>query len=111
MSLVAVAGRRNLMLSWSPPEPHLRNGDISSYVVTCSSPSSSSPDFSDTIPDTQVMATGLTPNTMYSCSVLATNSVGSGPSATVDASTLEDGRSERERERGMMGAKYNEREK
>ena len=84
------------MLSWSPPEPRLRNGDISSYTVTCSSPSSSSPDFSDTIPDTQVMATGLTPNTMYSCSVLATNSVGSGPSATVDASTLEDGRSARE---------------
>ncbi|CAI8048070.1 Receptor-type tyrosine-protein phosphatase S [Geodia barretti] len=90
VNLMAVAGRRNLMLSWSPPEPRLRNGDISSYTVTCFSPSSSSPDFSDTIPDTQVMATGLTPNTMYSCSVLATNSVGSGPSATVDASTLED---------------------
>jgi hypothetical protein len=88
MNFIAVAGRRNLALSWSPPEPRLRNGDISSYTVSCSSPSSSTPD--NTTGDTQVVATGLTPNTMYSCSVLATNSAGSGPLATVDASTLED---------------------
>ena len=105
MNFIAVAGRRNLALSWSPPEPRLRNGDISSYTVSCSSPSSSTPD--NTTGDTKVVATGLTPNTMYSCSVLATNSAGSGPLATVDASTLEDGRS-----RGRtQGAKFNEREK
>ena len=91
--LEAAPSSTSLQLSWSPPKPPLRNGEITSYTISCSSSSSSSPS-TDTTSDTEYTVTGLSPNTEYTCSVRATNSAGTGPPETVTETTLEDGRCE-----------------
>ena len=92
VGLEAVPSSTGLQLSWSPPEPQLRNGEITSYTISCSSSSSST----DTTSITEYIVTGLSPNTEYTCSVRATNSAGTGPPETVTATTLETGRCERD---------------
>ena len=106
VGLEAVPSSTSLQLSWSPPEPQLRNGEITSYTISCSSSSSSSPS-TDTTSVREYTVTGLSPNTEYTCSVRATNSAGTGPPETVTATTLEDGRCERGqggRERDIGGS-------
>ena len=84
----ARAGEREIVFSWSLPPVVERNGVITNYTLTCSpSPSSlpQSPTQSGTL-----TVTGFSPNTLYSCSVAADNSRGSGPPAITSFTTLED---------------------
>ena len=72
--------------TWSPPEVILRNGEITTYTVTCISGGSQ-----------KVLATvegsgtheveGFSPSTDYNCTVVATNSAGNGPHASISFTT------------------------
>ena len=84
----AVAVERQVVFSWLPPLITHRNGIITDYTLSCSPSPSSLPltlssSGSLTVPE-------FNPNTQYSCSVLATNSQGSGPLANTSFTTLED---------------------
>ena len=82
-----VAGQRQVEFSWSPPPVTQRNGVITSYTLSCSpSPSSLPLSPSQSGP---LNVTGFSPNTPYSCSVVATNSRGSGPPATTETFTTQ----------------------
>ena len=83
-----VTGQRQVEFSWSPPPVTQRNGVITSYTLSCSPSPSSLPLFpSQSGP---LIVTGFSPNTLYSCSVVATNSQGSGPPATTTFTTQQD---------------------
>ena len=82
----AVAGQRQVNFSWSPPPVTQRNGVITSYILSCSpSPSSlpQSPSQSGTL-----TVAGFSPDTSYTCSLVASNSQGSGPAANTSFTTL-----------------------
>ena len=84
----ADVGERQVVFSWSPPPVAQRNGVITSYTLSCSpSPSSlpQSPSQSGSL-----TVTGFSPDTSYSCSVVATNSQGSGPPANITFTTQQD---------------------
>ena len=83
-----VAGQRQVIFSWSPPAVTQRNGVITSYTLSCS-PSPSSLPLSPS-QSGQLNVTGFSPNTPYSCSVVATNSQGSGPPETRNLTTQQD---------------------
>ena len=84
----AVAGQRQVNFSWSPPPVTQRNGVITSYTLSCSpSPSSLPQSPSQSGPLT---VAGFSPDTSYTCSVVANNSQGSGPAASISFTTLED---------------------
>ena len=85
---VATAGERQVNFSWSPPPVALRNGVITNYTLSCS-PSPSSLPQSPSQPGSLTVA-GFSPDTSYSCSVVASNSQGSGPTANTFFRTLED---------------------
>ena len=85
---VAVAGKRQVVFSWSPPPPNQQNGVITNYTLSCSpSPSSlpQSPSQSGSL-----SVTGFSPNTPYSFSLVATNSQGSGSPVAISFSTQQD---------------------
>ena len=84
----AVAGQRQVNFSWSPPRVALRNGVITSYTLSCSpSPSSLPQSPSQSGPLT---VAGFSPDTSYSCSVVANNGLGSGPPASTTFTTQQD---------------------
>ena len=85
---VAAAGERQVNFSWSPPPVALRNGVITSYTLSCS-PSPSTLPQSPSQPD-PLTVTGFSPDTSYSCSVVASNSQGSGPPASISFTTQQD---------------------
>ena len=85
---VAAPGERQVTFSWSPPPVALRNGVITSYTLSCS-PSPSSLPQSPSQPDPLTVA-GFSPDTSYSCSVVASNSRGSGPPANISFTTQQD---------------------
>ena len=85
---VAAAGERQVNFSWSPPPVALRNGVITSYTLSCS-PSPSSLPQSPSQPGTLTVA-GFSPDTSYSCSVVASNSQGFGPPANTSFTTQQD---------------------
>ena len=82
----------SLTLSWEPPSLAHQTGAILNYTLTCIPPAESG------LPPLISMFTtagahtlnGLTPATLYSCAVFATNIYGNGLPATVSAMT-EDG--------------------
>ena len=78
---------RNLSLTWNLPNPAERNGMITGYTVQCVS-ATGSPYNGETLEE-QLTATGLRPNTIYNCSVYASNAQGNGPSAYQLVNTLE----------------------
>ena len=81
-------GERQVVFSWSPPPVTQRNGVITSYTLSCSpSPSSLPQSPSHSGPLT---VTGFSPDIAYSCSVVATNSRGSGPPANVTFTMQQD---------------------
>ena len=81
-------GQRQVNFSWSPPPVTQRNGIITSYTLSCSpSPSSLPQSPSQAGPLT---VAGFSPDSFYSCSVVATNSQGSGPPANITFITLQD---------------------
>ena len=84
----AVAGQRQVNFSWSPPPVTQRNGLITSYTLFCSpSPSSLPQSASHSGPLT---VAGFSPDTSYSCLVVANNGLGSGPPAHTNFTTLQD---------------------
>ena len=85
---VASAGERQVNFSWSPPPVALRNGVITSYTLSCS-PSPSSLLQSPSQPGPLTVA-GFSPDTSYSCSVVASNSRGSGSPANTSFTTRQD---------------------
>ena len=85
---VAAAGERQVTFSWSPPPVALRTGVITSYTLSCS-PSPSSLPQSPSQPDPLTVAS-FSPDTSYSCSVVASNSQGSGPPANTSFTTQQD---------------------
>ena len=83
-----VAGQRQVHFSWSPPPVTQQNGLITNYNLSCSpSPSSLPQSPSQSGPLT---VAGFSPDTSYSCSVVANNGVGSGPPAHITFSTQQD---------------------
>ena len=87
MGFTAVAGEREVVFFWSPPPVTERNGVITSYTLSCSPSPSSLPQFPSSGPLT---VAGFSPHTSYSCSLVASNTQGSGPPAPTSFTTLED---------------------
>ncbi|CAI8025893.1 Receptor-type tyrosine-protein phosphatase delta [Geodia barretti] len=86
----AVAGEREVEFSWSPPPPTQQNGVITSYTLSCSPSPSSLPQSPSSQSFGSLSVTGFSPNTLYSCSLTANNSKGSGPPAVVTVTTQQD---------------------
>ena len=84
----AEVGQRQVVFSWSPPPLTQRNGLITSYTLSCS-PSPSSLPHSPSQSGLLTVA-GFSPDTSYSCSVVANNGLGSGPPALANFTTLQD---------------------
>ena len=64
-------------LSWQPPLPELRNGDIVRYHITCGG-------MPTTTAELSIRVSVPTPATRYTCSVAAATAVGPGVSGSVD---------------------------
>lgn len=85
---LAVAGERKVDFSWSPPLVSLQNGVITNYTLSCFPSPSSLP---QSLPQSgSLTVAGFSPNTGYSCSLVASNSQGSGPPAHVSFTTQKD---------------------
>ena len=83
-----VFGQRQVVFSWSPPPVTQHNGLITNYTLVCfPSPSSLPQSPSQSGPFT---VAGFSPDTSYSCSVVANNGLGSGPPAHTTFTTLQD---------------------
>ena len=83
-----VSGQRQVVFSWSSPPVTQHNELITSYTLSCSpSPSSLPQSPSQSGPLT---VAGFSPDTSYSCSVVANNGLGSGPPAHTTFTTLQD---------------------
>ena len=85
----AVPGEREVEFSWSPPPVTQRNGIITSYTLSCS-PSPSSLLHSPTSQSGPHTVAGFSPNIHYSCSLVASNTRGSGPPANTSFTTQQD---------------------
>ena len=84
----AEVGQRQVVFSWFPPPVTQRTRPIISYTLSCSpSPSSLPQSPSQSGPLT---VAGFSPDTSYSCSVVANNGPGSGPPAHTSFTTLQD---------------------
>ena len=84
----AVAGQRQVKFSWSPPPVTQLNGIIISYTLSWSPSPSSLP--LSTSQSGQLTVPGFSPDTSYTCSVVASNRYGSGPATNTSFTTLED---------------------
>ena len=80
----------SLMLSWEPPSPVQHSGAIFNYTLTCISELGLPPLVAVYMTAGTYTLNGLTPATVYACSVFATNLYGDSPPANVSAMT-EDG--------------------
>ena len=84
----AVVGQRKVAFSWSPPPVLQQNGHITSYTLSCSPSTFSLPQ--SLLLSAPLTVAGFSPGTPYSCSVVASNSQGSGPPAHANFTTLQD---------------------
>ena len=83
---------RMLTFSWDLPPPAQRNGIITSYTISCSPDTETLPLVETTLPgEGGLPVVGFTPFTEYTCAIVANNSQGSGPPATIMATTSQDG--------------------
>ena len=82
LSLEVVVGVNDVTFTWSLPEVTLRNGIITGFTLSCFSGGSLMARRTLTEPGSHTV-TGLSADTEYNCSVVATNSMGSGPPATL----------------------------
>ena len=81
-------GEREVTFSWSLLPVTQHRGYLTNYTLSCSpSPSSLPQSPSQSGPLT---VTGFSPDTSYSCSVVANNGLGSGPPSTTTFTTLPD---------------------
>ena len=79
--------RHNLRKPTPPPVTE-RNGIITNYTLSCSPSPPSLPQ--STSQSESLIVNGFSPNTLYSCSVVATISQRSGPPSTISFTTPED---------------------
>ena len=85
---IEAAGTTVLEFSWSPPAEEERNGVITGYTLSCQPPADQLPAvFSDA---GEYILDGFIAGTEYNCSVVASTSVGSGPSTSTMGSTEDD---------------------
>ena len=84
---VTQRGARSITFSWSSPAPTLGNAVITGYSLSCVSEGNSI-SMQYTAAGTFTLG-GFTPATSYNCSVSASNSQGSGPTAYLINTTLE----------------------
>ena len=88
--LTAVAGKRQVLFSWSPLPVTQHNGVLTNYTISCSPSPSSLPQSLFHHQNTSTTVAGFSPNTLYTCSVAAWNTQGSGPPAYTTFTTVED---------------------
>ena len=84
----AEVGQRQVVFSWSAPPVTQHNGLITSYTLSCSPSPSSLPHSSSQ--SGLLTVAGFSPDTSYTCSVVANNGLGSGPPALATFTTLQD---------------------
>ena len=84
---LADAGERLVNFSWSPLPLTQR---VTSYTLSCSPSPSSLPHSSSLSQSGPLTVAGFSPNTHYSCSLVANNLWGSGPPATTTFTTDKD---------------------
>jgi hypothetical protein len=105
LSFQVVVGATDVTFTWSLPEVTLRNGIITEYTVSCLSGGSLMTRVTLSSAGMHKIP-GFAPDTAYECSVVATNSKGSGPPATLslrtqagdDSECVEGGRERGEKE-------------
>ena len=88
---------RELTVQWLPPDPFLQYGIIISYTLTCYETESKVVPFSlpkvfPHPPPANVTVDGLQPFTMYSCTIVASNSAGQSRPASDSGMTEPDGK-------------------
>lgn len=76
-----------LTCSWDPPEENVQNGEIISYSLTCSSGGQIVVDLTLKPTVFEVTVDLFSHSTTYTCSVAATNSIGTGPISDISATT------------------------
>lgn len=86
LSVDVVVGVIDVTFTWSLPQVTLRNGEITGFTLSCFSGGSLMLRQSFTGPGTYTVA-GFSSNTAYTCSVMASNSKGDGPPATLELTT------------------------
>ena len=85
---------REVTFFWDLPLPSQRNGIITDHTISCSPDTETLPVTIAPLPGTEGLTVGdFQPFTEYSCTVIATNSQGSGPPAIDTIRTNEDGMS------------------
>ena len=90
--LATPTSTRSISLSWSPPRRELQNGIITHYLVTVSSAATGTISTRNVSSVQQTVSiSGLSPYTVYNCTVQA-ETVGLGPASdVVVVSTPQDG--------------------
>ena len=87
VQVVEAIGQREVEIQWSAP---VSPAPVVGYDLICTpAPASPSTTFSDP-PVASYTLNGLAPATDYSCSLVAFNDAGSGPSVTISFTTLPD---------------------
>ena len=82
------AGERQVTFSWSPPLLSQQNGVTTNYTLSCSPSPSSLP--LTTSRAGSLTVGGFTPNTSYSCFIVAQARFSFGPPSYISFMTLED---------------------
>ena len=89
VKLQAEVGEREVVFTWSPPTAVQQNTRaIVNYTLTCSPSLSSLPQTHTQLGSLTVA--GFSPNTLYSCLLLAAHICASGTLATTNFTTLQD---------------------
>ena len=96
--MTRVTDSRNVTFTWLLPVLTERNGNITSYNLTCVSTTTGREAFLTKVypvaESNSYTLTGLKPDTSYTCRVFAINSVGRGPTANLSLTTQPDGKQE-----------------
>ena len=79
--------QREVKVQWSPPASP---APVIGYNLSCTPTPNLPPPTYSSPPETTFTLTGLAPDTDYSCSLVAFNNVGPGPSVTISFTTLQD---------------------
>ena len=82
---------RSIQLTWSPPAPHLRNGDITEYTVSVKNTETNNTRELSTSRTSRTVST-LTPYVTYQFQIAAETAAGQGPfTQELSVTTAEDG--------------------
>ena len=82
LSLEVIVGATDVTFTWSLPQVTLRNGEITGFTLSCFSGGALMLRRSFSAPGTYKVS-GFSSATAYNCSVVAVNSKGDGPPATL----------------------------